>query len=286
MFIALIEFNRLLNIRSYIRKVGGKMVRVKSHKKQAVLRAHDAAEDLLKQLNADSKEFAYIISKSGKVSKLYKGDAVSVDLKGHYKNAFMYVHNHPKKELFAPSIPDILSTVITRSQAAIVVPGYKSRFYLKNKSLTTKDVAFSLGRNTYKDYLQRVLTASDPSDITSYSTSRGNLYTLTNNNDFFFREYGPRPLHEGIVISDFVHRLASSSEKDLEILKRHLEKNPKLVRRLKERLPLLKEHVEIPYRDKLKSKGEERYIYGSFTTAVQQTRRDSLYNLEQLLKDK
>lgn len=286
MFIGLIEFNRLLNIRSYIRKVGGKMVRVKSHKKQAVLRAHDAAEDLLKQLKADPKEFAYIISKSGKVSKLYEGDAVSVDLKGHYRNAFMYVHNHPKRRLFAPSISDILSTVMTKNQAAIVVPGYKSRFYVKNKNLTTKEVAFSLGRNTYKDYLQRILTASDPSEITSYSTSRGNLYTLTNDDNFFFREYGPRPLHENIVISNFVHRLASNSEKDLEILKRHLEKNPKLVRRLKERLPLLKEHLEIPYRNKLKSRGEERYVYGSFTTGIRQTRQDSLYNLEQLLKDK
>lgn len=56
MFIGLIEFNRLLNIRSYIRKVGGKMVRVKSHKKQAVLRAHDAAEELLRLNKGESKE--------------------------------------------------------------------------------------------------------------------------------------------------------------------------------------------------------------------------------------
>lgn len=188
MFIGLIEFNRLLNIRSYIRKVGGKMVRVKSHKKQAVLRAHDAAEELLRLNKIEKKimdegiERGYLMPlQSGKVSQLHIGDASSVRIPRSQTLDSLYLHNHPNSAF--PSPVDILTTGGKSRQGSFssMTPygSYHARFYKINdidtqyleERVNFIDSIFNLtGRLGKSEKGFRVLYRTDP--------------------NIFYREYG------------------------------------------------------------------------------------------------
>ena len=117
-----INYSRALNIQGFTRRIGTKIVRVNPHSRKAgVLRAREALKDLRKS----KVEAAYIMNKSGKLSKKISQNMPKQvkTLTKHgksipLKNVSVVMHNHPVAT--PPSPPDIQLANTSKTIGAVV----------------------------------------------------------------------------------------------------------------------------------------------------------------------
>jgi hypothetical protein len=200
----LYKFNKALNIKSYIRNIGGKAVRVTSHRRQAIMRAHEAADDLLAQTDSLSREYGYLLSPSGRLSKRFSGEGSSISMPQSRAISFD-LHNHPRGLLEGDSglqtMPSWGDLELTRgfNQGAIVTPtkvgSYRARYYIKNPKENLNNLREEMDNDIDTRMFIGALRASSRYEIeddilTDSYFAAANREFLRKSNKIHYREYG------------------------------------------------------------------------------------------------
>lgn len=131
----MLEFNRRINVKRFTRVVKGQLQRVNPYSKRgAILRAREALKDLAKS----KTEAAYVMSKSGRLSKKISQNnptLVKYEVKGRKidsRNISATLHNHPQlnssSPISVPSQKDLIGTLQIDKIGMVISSGDKTMF--------------------------------------------------------------------------------------------------------------------------------------------------------------